>query len=193
MYMSIDQVPDDFIFPGSTLVVRTNTEPSTYITSIRNSLASIGGNATLSNAKTMEQLRGELLSVRRFTLILVGVFSALALILAAIGLYGVISYSVAQRTREIGIRMALGASPRKVLGMVVGGGAKLAVMGIFIGAAGALVLTQFIRSFLFGINPSDPPTFLGISLILAGVAMLASYVPARRAMKVDPNTALRHE
>jgi predicted permease len=193
MYMSIDQVPDDFIFPGSTLVVRTNTEPSTYVTSIRNSLASIGGNATLSNAKTMEQLRGELLSVRRFTLILVGIFSALALILAAIGLYGVISYSVAQRTREIGIRMALGASPRNVLGMVVGGGAKLAVMGIFIGAAGALVLTQFIRSFLFGINPSDPPTFLGISLILAGVAMLASYVPARRAMKVDPNTALRHE
>jgi ABC-type antimicrobial peptide transport system permease subunit len=153
----------------------------------------IGGNATLSNAKTMEQLRGELISDRRFTLILIGVFSGLALILASIGIYGVISYSVAQRTREIGIRMALGASQRQVLRMVVGGGAKLAVIGILIGAVGALVLTQFIRSFLFGVSPSDPPTFIGISFILAGVAILASYVPARRAMKVDPNTALRYE
>ena len=91
------------------------------------------------------------------------------------------------------IANALGASPRHVLGMVVGGGAKLAVIGIIIGAAGALVLTQFIRSFLFGVSPSDPLTFIGISFILAGVAIMASYLPARRAMKVDPNTALRYE
>jgi putative ABC transport system permease protein len=193
MYISINQVPDEFIFPGSTLVVRTSAEPTGYLPAIRSALTSIGGNATLSNAKTMEQLRGELISDRRFTLILVGVFSALALILASIGIYGVISYSVAQRTREIGIRMALGASQRQVLRMVVGGGAKLAVMGIAAGAAGALVLTQFIRSFLYGVSPSDPLTFAGISLLLAGVALLASYVPARRAMKVDPNTALRYE
>jgi putative ABC transport system permease protein len=193
MYMSINQIPDEFITPGSTLVVRTATEPASYVAAIRSALLSMGGNATLSNAKTMEQLRGELIAARRFTLILVGVFSALALILAAIGIYGVISYSVAQRTREIGIRMALGASPRQVLRMVVGGGTKLAMLGILIGAAGALGLTQFIRAFLFGVNPSDPVTFTAIALILAGVAMLASYVPARRAMKVDPNTALRHE
>jgi putative ABC transport system permease protein len=193
MYISINQVPDEFIFPGSTLVVRTGADPSGYLSAIRGALTSIGGNATLSNAKTMEQLRGEVISDRRFTLILVGVFSALALILASIGIYGVISYSVAQRTREIGIRMALGASQRQVLRMVVGGGAKLAVIGIAAGAAGALVLTQFIRSFLYGVSPSDPLTFMGISLILAGVAILASYVPARRAMKVDPNTALRYE
>jgi putative ABC transport system permease protein len=193
MYISINQVPDEFIFPGTTLVVRTGTEPTGYVAAIRGALASLGGNATLSNTKTMEQLRGEIIADRRFTLILVGIFSALALILASIGIYGVISYSVAQRTREIGIRMALGASPRQVLGMVVGGGAKLAVTGILIGAAGALILTRFIRAFLFGVSPSDPLTFIGISLILASVALLASYMPARRAMKVDPNTALRYE
>jgi predicted permease len=193
MYISINQVPDDFIFPGTTLVVRTSSDPSAYLSAIRNALTSNGGNATLSNAKTMEQLRGETISDRRFTLILVGVFSALALILASIGIYGVVSYSVAQRTREIGIRMALGASQRQVLRMVVGGGARLAVTGIVIGAAGALVLTQFIRSFLYGVSPADPLTFTGISLILAGVAILASYIPARRAMKIDPNTALRYE
>ncbi len=193
MYITYGQVPDEFIFPGSTLVVRTNTDPLGYLPAIRSELTSMGGAATLSDAKTMEQLRGELISDRRFTLILVGIFSVLALVLASIGIYGVISYSVAQRTREIGIRMALGASQGQILKMVVGGGAKLALIGIVIGAAGALGLTQFIRSFLYGVSPSDPLTFTGISLILACVAMLASYVPAQRATKVDPNTALRYE
>ena len=193
MYISSNQVPDEFLSPGTTLVVRTATDPLSHLAAVRGALASLGGNATLSDIKTMEQLRGELISDRRFTLILVMVFSALALVLASIGIYGVISYSVAQRTREIGIRMALGAGPRQVLTMVVGGAARLAVTGIVVGAAGGLVLTQFIRSFLFGVSPSDPLTFLGISLLLAGVAVLASYVPARRAMKVDPNVALRYE
>ena len=193
MYITYAQVPDEFVFPGLTLIVRTNADPSGYVSAIRSELTSMGGAATLSNAKTMEQLRGELISDRRFTLILVGVFSVLALVLASIGIYGVISYSVAQRTREIGIRMALGANQVQILKMVVGGGAKLALIGIVIGAAGALGLTQFIRSFLYGVSPSDPLTFTGISLILACVAMLASYVPARRATKVDPNIALRYE
>ena len=153
----------------------------------------MGGNATLSDAKTMEQLRGDIIADRRFTLILVGAFATLALVLASIGIYGVISYSVEQRTREIGIRTALGASPRHVLGMVLGDGGKLAIIGIAIGTAGALVLTQFIRAFLFAVSPSDPLTFIGIALVLAAVAIIASYVPARRAMKVDPNTALRCE
>ena len=153
----------------------------------------MGGNVTLSDAKTMEQLRGDLISDRRFTLILVGVFAALALVLAAIGIYGVISYTVAQRTREIGIRMALGANSRQILMLILGGGTRLAALGILLGAAGAFGLTRFIRSFLYGVSPSDPLTFAGISLILAAVALLASYVPARRAIKVDPNTALRYE
>src|SRR5262249_11237820 len=104
-----------------------------------------------------------------------------------------ISYSVAQRTREIGIRTALGASQKRILAMVVGDGAKLSVIGIVIGTVGALVLTQFIRAFLYGVSPSDPLTFIGIALGLGAVAIIASFVPARRAMKVDPNTALRYE
>jgi putative ABC transport system permease protein len=193
MYISIHQVPDEFIFPGSTLVVRTDSAPLSYLASIRSVLASMGGNATLSNSKTMEQLREEVIADRRFALILVAVFAGLALVLASIGIYGVISYSVAQRTREIGIRTALGASPRRVLGMVIGEGAKLAVIGIGVGGAGALVLTQFIRAFLYGVSPSDPLTFSGIALVLGSVALIASWVPARRAMKVDPNVALRYE
>ncbi|HMG33330.1 MAG TPA: ABC transporter permease [Blastocatellia bacterium] len=193
MYISFQQVPDEFIFPSSTIVVRTNANPSSYVGPMRDDLASIGGNATLSDAKTMEQHKGNLIADRRFTLILVGVFAALALVLASIGIYGVISYSVEQRTREIGIRTALGASPRHVLGMVVGGGAKLAIIGIAIGTVGGLVLTQLIRAFLYSVSPSDPLTFTGIALVLAAVAIIASYVPARRAMKVDPNTALRCE
>jgi predicted permease len=193
MYISINQVPDEFIFPGSTLVVRTNANAASYVSPIREALASIGGNATLSDAKTMEQLRGDIIADRRFTLILVGVFAGLALVLASIGIYGVISYSVEQRTREIGIRTALGASPRRVLGMVLGDGTKLAIIGIAIGTVGALILTQFIRAFLYSVSPTDPLTFTSIALVLASVALLASYVPARRAMKVDPNTALRCE
>jgi predicted permease len=193
MYISIHQVPDEFIFPAATIVVRTNGNASSYVSPIRETLASIGGNATLSNAKTMEQLRGDLIADRRFTLILVGVFAVIALVLASIGIYGVISYSVAQRTSEIAIRAALGASPRRVLGMVLGDGAKLAIIGIAIGTVGALMLTQFIRAFLYAVSPSDPLTFTGIAMVLAAVAMIASYVPAQRAMKVDPNTALRCE
>jgi predicted permease len=193
MYIPINQLPDEFTFPGTTIIVRSDSNPSSYVSPIRDALASIGGNATLSNAKTMERLRGDIIADRRFTLILVAVFAALALVLASVGIYGVISYSVAQRTREIGIRTALGASQRRVLGMVLGEGAKLAIIGIAIGTVGALVLTQFIRAFLYGVSPSDPLTFTGIALALAGVAVIASYVPARRAMKVDPNTALRCE
>jgi predicted permease len=192
-YFSSAQIPDEHIYPGFTLVVRGAGDPLGYLPAVRQALAEMGGGATLSRPKTMEQVRGELISDRRFTLILVGLFSGLALILASIGIYGVISYSVEQRTREIGIRIALGAGRRNVVRMVVGGGARLALMGIAIGAASGLVLTQFIRSFLFGVGPSDPLTFSGISLVLAFVAILASYVPARRAMKVDPNTALRYE
>ena len=193
MYIPVNQVPDEFTFQGSTVVVRTNDNPSSYVSPIREVLGSIGGNATLSDAKSMDQLRGNVIADRRFTLILVGAFAALALVLASIGIYGVISYSVEQRTREIGIRTALGASPRHVLGMVLSDGSKLAIIGIAIGTVGALILTQFIRAFLYAVSPSDPLTFTGIALVLAAVAIIAIYIPARRAMKVDPNTALRCE
>ncbi|HZS46475.1 MAG TPA: ABC transporter permease [Blastocatellia bacterium] len=193
MYISFNQVPDEFIGNGIAFVARTNAQPASFVPAIRETLRSVGGTATLSNAKTMEEIKSDQLSNRRFALILIGFFSALALILASIGIYGVISYSVAQRTREIGIRMAVGASQRQVLAMVVGNAIKLALIGIAVGAAGAFGLTRFISFILYGVSPSDPLTFTGISIVLALVAIVASYVPARRAMKVDPNTALRYE
>jgi len=193
LYLSFEQIPDGFLSPGSMVVVRTESDPLSYVPAMRSALNSLSKTATLSNPKTMETVKADVISDRRFTMILVGVFSALALVLASIGIYGVISYSVAQRTREIGIRMALGASRGQVLCMVLGGGAKLAIIGIAIGALGAMILTQLIKSFLFGVSPSDPLTFVVIAFVLSCVTLLASYVPARRAMKVDPNSALRYE
>jgi len=126
-------------------------------------------------------------------MLLLGIFGGLALALASVGLYGVISYSVSQRTREIGIRMALGASPKGVLGLVVGQGVLLAVIGVVIGVAAAFFLTKFLATLLFGVSPTDPLTFAALSLILVGVSTAASVIPARRAMKVDPMVALRYE
>ena len=124
---------------------------------------------------------------------LLGVFAALALLLAAVGIYGVMSYVVSLRTNEIGVRMALGAQPRDVLGLVLGRGTKLAVAGVAIGLAGALALSRFLSSLLFGVRSTDPPTFLAVALLLIAVALAACYFPARRAMRVEPLVALRHE
>ena len=141
----------------------------------------------------MEQLIGSSVASRKLSMFLLITFASLALLLAAVGLYGVISYSVTQRTQEIGIRMALGASRRDVLGMVISQASKLAAIGLGIGLIMALALTGIIYKMLFGIRPSDPLTFACILLLLIGVALLASYIPARRATKVDPMVALRYE
>jgi putative ABC transport system permease protein len=141
----------------------------------------------------MENIVSRAVARQRFSMLLLGIFATLALVLAAVGIYGVMSYSVAQRTREIGIRMALGAQKSDVLKMTVMQGLKLVALGVAIGLVAALVLTRVMASLLFGVSATDPTTFVTISFVLIGVALLASYIPALRAIKVDPMVALRYQ
>jgi putative ABC transport system permease protein len=141
----------------------------------------------------MTQVVSNTVAARRFNTLLLGIFAGLATVLTSIGLYGVISYLVAQRRHEIGIRMALGAERRDVLKLVIQQGTRLALVGVGIGLLGAWGLTRFLRTMLFGVTPSDPLTFVTVSLLLMSVALLASFIPARRAAKVDPMVALRYE
>jgi putative ABC transport system permease protein len=142
---------------------------------------------------TMDQLMGNSLGQRRLTLVLLASFAALALLLAAIGIYGVIAYSVRQRTHEIGVRIALGAQSRDVLRLIIGQAMMLVVVSVLIGLAGALALTRWLTTLLFNVKPTDPLTFAAIAFLLTAVALLACYLPARRATKVDPMVALRYE
>jgi len=175
------------------LVVKSSVDPAALITSIRGAIGSIDRDQPIFAISTMNQLVSDSVSTRRITLVLLGLFSALALILAAIGIYGVISYSVAQRTHEIGIRMALGAQRGDVLRMVLKQGVKIALAGVAIGFAISIGLTQLMSSLLFSVGADDPATFAGAAVLLALVALLACYIPARRALRVDPVIALRYE
>jgi ABC-type antimicrobial peptide transport system permease subunit len=141
----------------------------------------------------MDGLLSDSVSPRRFSAVLIGIFAALALLLAAIGIYGVMSYTVSQRTQEIGLRLALGAQVTNVRGMILGQTLKLTLIGVGLGLAGAFVLARFLASLLFSIGTYDPVTYLGVAFLLIGVALAASYIPARRAMRVDPIVALRFE
>ena len=178
---------------GLTFVVRAQGNPRGLISFVRSEMTSLEPNAPLYNVETMEQYLTLSAAQARFNAVLLAVFAGLALLLASVGLYGIISYSVSQRTQEIGVRMALGAERRDVLWMVIGQGLKLALAGVAIGIAGAMVLTRFLASLLYGVTPTDPLTFIAVSLILVAVALLACYIPARRAAKVDPMVALRYE
>jgi ABC-type antimicrobial peptide transport system permease subunit len=143
--------------------------------------------------QTMESLISDSLAARRFAMILLGTFAVLALVLASVGIYGVIAYVVGQRTQEIGIRMALGAQRNDVLRLILWQGTRLALLGIFIGIVGALALTRLMTKLLYGVSATDPLTFAGLALILAAVAIAACCLPARKAMRVDPMVALRYE
>ena len=198
-YVSIYQITNRWMTTIDTwtwVVVRTPLAASTVLPEIRRAVYGAGSDQPIYNVHTINQIVSESMSSQRFPMILLGVFAGLALLLASIGIYGVISYSVVQRVHEIGIRMALGAERREVFRVVIGQGLRLAMAGVAIGAASALILARLLSSFshlLFGVGANDPATFLAVSVILTGVAILACYIPARRAMRVDPMVALRHE
>jgi len=158
---------------------------------VRNAIWSVDKDQTVADIYTMDHIVATAVARQRFSMVLLGVFAALALLLASVGIYGVMSYSVAQRTREIGIRMALGARRADVLQMTVRQGLKLVGAGMILGLGAAFLLTRVMATLLYGISATDPMTFIGISVVLLAVAILASYVPALRATKVDPITALR--
>jgi len=178
---------------GMEFVVRTKSDPLGLAATIRAQIAALDRDQAISQMLTMEQLLSNTMGTRRANAQVVGIFAAIALLLAAVGIYGVMAYAVAQRTQEIGIRMVLGAARNDVLSLVVGRAALLAVVGLAVGLAGAFALTRFLSTLLFVVKPTDPVTFIVVSFVLTAVALLAAYIPARRATKVDPLAALRCE
>ena len=189
VYFPYQQYPKNFM----SLVARTSSDPASLIPAIRNQVLSIDKDQPVFDIKTMDQRLAKSVATSRFVMLLLGILSAMALILAAVGIYGVMAYLVTQRTHEIGIRMALGAQNHDVLKMVVGQGMALVLVGVVIGLIASLALTRMMRTLLFGVTPTDALTFAAVSFGLIAVALLACYIPARRATKVDPLVALRYE
>jgi putative ABC transport system permease protein len=182
-----------FSMPFINLVVRTRSQPLNMAGELRREVLAVDKEQPIADVRTMEQIVSESVAPRQFGMLLLSLFACVALLLASIGIYGVISYSVTQRTREIGIRIALGAKGGDVLRMIVGSGMGLALAGVGIGLFTSFALTRVMSSLLFQVSASDPATFLVVAVLLTIVALLACYIPARRAMKIDPIVALRYE
>jgi putative ABC transport system permease protein len=182
-----------FGFSAMSIVVRASVDPLNLAAPVRQQVLAVDSDQPIYNLRTMEAIRIETLAPQRLNMLLLSIFAAVALVLAAVGIYGVMAYSVTQRTHELGIRMALGAERADVLKLVLGQAARLSGAGLAIGLAGAFLLTRWMSSLLFGVSATDPLTFFCISALLAGVAMAATIIPARRAMRVDPMIALRYE
>jgi len=189
-YNSVLQNSED---GGPYLLVRTTVDPLKLAPAVRQQVWAINANLPVVDVMSMEQRLAESVAPRRFQMLLFGAFAIVALVIAMVGIYGVISYAVSQRTHEIGIRMALGAQASDVLRMVVWRGMRLALIGVALGVAAALALTRVMKNLLFNVSATDPATFALITLLLVGVALIASYIPAQRATKVDPLQALRHD
>ncbi len=195
-YFNFNQIPADR-WPGSVrrvnLLTRTDVEPTSLAAAVRGQIAALNKDQAVFNVRTMEQIVSQSVAPRRFSMLLLAVFAVVALALAVIGIYGMLSYAVAQRTREIGLRMTLGAQRTDVMRLVIGHGMKLAIAGVALGLIASFALTRTMKNLLFGVSATDPVTFGLITLLLALVALLACWIPARRATKVDPIVALRYE
>jgi putative ABC transport system permease protein len=183
----------ELVYNRMTVLVRSEADPLALVSAARLQLHELDSELPMANVATMEDLLSDSLSRSRFTMFLLGIFAAIALVLAAVGIYGVIAFHVTQRTHEIGIRAAVGAQHRDVLRMILGEGIRLVALGIAIGILGAFLSTRFLASLLYGTTATDPLTFAAVALLLTLVALTACYIPARRAMRVDPIVALRHE
>jgi ABC-type antimicrobial peptide transport system permease subunit len=188
MYLPIRQTRD---YSSVDLVVRTTLPPSALASTVRAALRPIDPNLPATEFRPLQQLVNKAVSPRRFVVLLLGGFSAFALVLASLGIYGVISYSVSQRRQEIGIRMALGASARDLQRRIVLQTLGLATIGMVLGTAASWALARLLTGFLYGVTSNDPATFLGMVIVLTAVAVVAGYLPARRASRIDPMTALR--
>jgi predicted permease len=195
-YFPCMQMPAGFIAmtpSGTTVVVRSAGVVPTLLGSIRHTSEQMSSEQVIYAPQTMSEIISASLAAQRFSMILLGVFAALALVLAGVGIYGVISYAVGQRTHEIGIRMALGAQPLHIVRLILGRGGVLALAGVALGLVSALGLTRLMSSLLYGVRATDPLTFAGVATLLTLVALAACFIPARRATKVDPMVALRYE
>jgi predicted permease len=196
IYFPFLQVPDKFMsvaVAGLTLVLRTGPEPLSLVSAVRAQVAGPTQDQPIYAVRTMEQIISGSLAERRFTMLVLIIFAATALLLAAVGIYGVMSYAVTRRTHELGIRATLGASRREIVGLVLREGMKLAAIGMAAGLVAAMALTRFMAGLLYGVRPADPATLAGVTFLLGGIALLACYIPARRATAVDPAVALRCE
>jgi predicted permease len=196
LYLPYMQLPDPAMllsWSGTGVMVRYDKTARNMGDSLRSAVKGIGGEYVMSRTQTMQEIISDSLASQRFSMSVLGIFALLALLLASVGIYGVVSYLVGQRTQEIGIRMALGAKQRDVLYMVLRDGMKMVLAGVILGCVAALGLTHLMASLLFGVRATDPLTFSGVAILLATVALAACYIPARRAMRVDPMVALRYE
>jgi hypothetical protein len=198
-YASIYQLPDEWVplmYPDLTMAVRATVDGATLLPAIKDAVYGSGNSQPVYDIHTMQDIMTESITSRRFPMFLLGAFALLALLLATVGIYGVITYMTTERAHEIGVRIAIGADRWSILRMVVGGGLRLALIGVAIGVAAALILGRMLSSFshlLYGVRPWDPLTLIAIPLVLICATLLACYVPARRAAGVDPMIALRHE